>query len=290
MTRDLSAPMAASAAAVRPHRLRGLGLSGSIALAIVVLASAVAVLGVWIAPTDPLKIDLLSAFGEPSGSHLLGFDIQGRDVVSRLLTGARSAMAGPLLVVIIAMACGTALAIVSAWRGGRLDSLISSGMDIVFAFPGVLLAVLSVTIFGAGLIAAVIALSIAYTPYVARVLRSAALRERSLPYVEALQVQGLSGLTICARHLLPNLVPYIVAQTTILFGYAMVDLAAISYLGLGVQMPHPDWGLMIAENQTGISDGNSLPSIAAGVCIVVVVVAFNVLGDRLFGQAERKNR
>ena len=274
----------------RAGRIRGLGLSGQVALGVVLLAALIAVVGPMLATDDPLTIDLLSTFGGPTGGHLLGFDIQGRDVVSRLLVGARSSMIGPLMVVVLAMSAGTALAIAAAWRRGRVDAFISSGMDVVFAFPGILLAVLSVTIFGAGLIAAVVALSIAYTPYVARVMRAAALKERTLPYVEALQVQGASGLWICARHVIPNMVPYLVAQTTILFGYAMVDLAAISYLGLGVQIPKPDWGLMISENQSGIADGHTLPSLAAGLCIVVVVVAFNVLGDRLFSRAERIKR
>jgi peptide/nickel transport system permease protein len=117
---------------------------------------------------------------------------------------------------------------------------------------------------------------------VARVLRGAALRERSQPYIAALEVQGASATRICLRHLVPNIMPLIVAQATILFGYAMVDLAAISYLGLGVQPPDPNWGVMISENQSGILEGSWIAALSAGLCIVVVVVAFNVLGERLF--------
>jgi len=167
-----------------------------------------------------------------------------------------------------------------------IAAVISSGLDILFAFPGILLAVLATAIFGAGLPAAAISLSIAYMPYVARVLRGAALRERSQPYVAALEVQGASASSICLRHLIPNILPLIVAQATILFGYAMVDLAAISFLGLGVQPPKPDWGVMISENQTGIVQGYPLPALAAGLCIVAVVIAFNVLGERLFERAQ----
>ena len=141
-----------------------------------------------------------------------------------------------------------------------------------------------------GLVAAAIALAIAYMPYVARVLRGAALKERSQPYVAALEVQGASATSICLRHLIPNIMPLIVAQATILFGYAMVDLAAISFLGLGVQPPEPNWGVMISENQVGIPQGYPLPVLAACVCIVAVVIAVNVLGERLFEQAQEERR
>jgi peptide/nickel transport system permease protein len=196
-------------------------------------------------------------------------------------------MLGPLAVVIVSMAVGTLLAVTAAWRRGAADAVISSGLDILFAFPGILLAVLAAAVFGAGLPAAAIALSIAYMPYVARVLRGAALKERSQPYVAALEVQGASAPVICLRHLVPNMLPLIVAQATILFGYAMVDLAAISFLGLGVQPPNPNWGVMISENQSGIMQGYPLPALAAGVCIVAVVIAVNVLGERLFDRAAR---
>ena len=123
---------------------------------------------------------------------------------------------------------------------------------------------LAAAVFGAGLTAAAVALAIAYMPYVARVLRGAALRERGQPYVAALEVQGASATSICLRHIVPNMLPLIVAQATIMFGWAMVDLAAISFLGLGVQPPAPNWGVMISENQPGILQGYPLPALAAG--------------------------
>ena len=141
---------------------------------------------------------------------------------------------------------------------------------------------LATAVFGAGLTAAALALAVAYTPYVARVLRGAALRERSRPYVAALEVQGASATSICLRHLLPNLGALIVAQATILFGYAMVDLAAISFLGLGVQPPTANWGVMIEENQAGIAAGLSAARAERRLAIVLVVIAVNVLGERLF--------
>jgi peptide/nickel transport system permease protein len=266
--------------------LRATGPAGIASAIVIAIATFVALFGPLLAPYPPNLPDLSLAWVGPSGGHLLGFDFQGRDVLSRLLAGAQTAILGPLAVVIVSMTAGTLIAVTAAWRRGVTDSVISSGLDILFAFPGILLAVLAAAVFGAGLAAASIALSIAYMPYVARVLRGAALKERSQPYVAALEVQGASATSICLRHLVPNIAPLIVAQATILFGYAMVDLAAISFLGLGVQPPNPNWGVMISENQFGILQGYPLPALAAGVCIVTVVIAVNVLGERLFDQAQ----
>lgn len=267
--------------------LRATGPVGIASAVVIALAAFVACFGVLIAPYNPTVGNLTNAWVGPSASHLLGFDVDGRDVLSRLLAGTWTSMLGPLFVVGICIAAGTAIAIFAAWRGGAVDTFLSSGMDIVFAFPGILLAIVAAAVFGAGLTAASIALAIAYTPYVARVLRGAALRERNREYVAALEVQGVSSFRICLRHILPNIAPLIVAQATILFGYAMVTLAAISYLGLGVQPPAPNWGVMVSENQQGILTGAPFPALAAGICIVVVVIAFNLLGERLFDVASK---
>jgi peptide/nickel transport system permease protein len=259
-----------------------------VSAAVIVAATFVAVAGPLLAPYNPDLPQLSDYFIGPSPEHLLGFDAQGRDVLSRVLVGARTSMIGPLAVTLICMSLGSLLAVTAAWRGGAYDAVISSGLDIVFAFPGILLAVLAAAVFGAGLTAPVLALSVAYTPYVARVLRGAALRERVQLYVAALEVQGASSIAICLRHLIPNMLHLIVAQATTLFGYAMVDLAAISFLGLGIQPPAADWGVMVSENQQGIIQGYPIPSLAAGLCIVVVVVAFNILGERLYERGEAR--
>jgi peptide/nickel transport system permease protein len=266
-------------------RLRATGPVG-IASAVVIAAATVSGLfGPLLAPYDPGLPNLSLSWAGPAGGHLLGYDFEGRDVLSRLLAGAQSSVLGPLAVVILSVTAGTLLAVTAAWRRGVSDTVISSGLNILFAFPGILLAVLAAAVFGAGLPAAAIALSIAYLPYVARVLHGAALKERGQPYVAALEVQGASATAICLRHLVPNIGPLIVAQATILFGYAMVDLAAISFLGLGVQPPTANWGVMISENKYGLLLGHPLPAVAAGICIVTVVVAVNLLGERLFEQA-----
>ncbi len=267
-------------------RLRATGSAGIASAAVIAVAAFAAAFGPLLAPYDPDLPNLSLSWAGPVGGHLLGYDFEGRDVLSRLLAGAQSSMLGPLVVVILSVTAGTLLAVTAAWRRGVSDTVICSGLNIVFAFPGILLAVLAAAVFGAGLPAAAIALSIAYLPYIARVVRGAALKERGQPYVAALEVQGASATVICLRHVVPNIGPLIVAQATILFGYAMVDLAAISFLGLGVQPPTANWGVMISENQDGLLAGHPLPAVAASLCIVTVVIAVNLLGERLFEQAQ----
>lgn len=250
------------------------------------MASLVAIVGPLIAPHDPDSPNISKIWGGRESGHLLGYDANGRDLFSRLLDGARTAMVGPLLVVAISIGCGVVIAIVAAWRGGRLDGLVGAGLDIAFAFPGILVAILVAAMFGAGIAAAVTALSFAYTPYIARVVRGAAIQERSKPYIAALEVQGLSAVSICRRHLIPNIGGLIIAQATTLFGYAMVDLAAISFIGLGVQPPQADWGAMVNENLGGIVQGHPWPAALCGACLIMVVVAFNVLGERLMRTAD----
>ncbi|WP_445149646.1 ABC transporter permease [Baekduia sp. Peel2402] len=249
--------------------------------AVVGIAVFLAIFGPALAPQDPDASNLANAFVGPASGHALGFDAQGRDLLSRVLTGARTSMAGPFLVVVVAMAAGTTLAITAAWAGGWVDAAISTVLDIMFSFPAILLAVLAAAVFGPGITAPTLALGAAYTPYIARVLRGAALRERAREYIAACEVQGVSALAICARHLAPNLLPLITAQATLTFGYAMVDFAAISYIGLGVQPPTADWGVMVSSGQAGVLQGYPLESLAAGGSIVLVVVAVNLLGERL---------
>jgi peptide/nickel transport system permease protein len=250
---------------------------------IVGLAVFLAIFGPLLAPKDPNASNLTFQYVGPfkAQGYLLGFDSQGRDLLSRLMTGARTSVLGPVLVVLLSMALGSLISIVSAWRGGWADSVLGTVMDILFAFPAILLAVLTAAVFGPGLIAPTIALAIAYTPYIARVLRSAAVRERARDYIAAGEVQGLSAFAICFRHLLPNLAELFVAQATLVFAWAMVDLAAISFLGLGVQAPTADWGVMVSTGESGVLQGYPLESLSAGLCIVLVVVAVNLLGERL---------
>jgi peptide/nickel transport system permease protein len=280
-----SAPVA-SAPLVFPRtraRLAANRIVFGVCWAIVAIAVFLAIFGPLIAPHNPDYSQLQFQFVGPfkATGYLLGFDSQGRDLLSRLIVGARTSMLGPVLVMLMSMAAGCVIAVVSAWRGGWVDSAIGTVMDIMFAFPAILLAVLTSAVFGAGLLAPTIALAIAYTPYIARVLRSAAVRERAREYISAAEVQGLSTFAICFKHLIPNLGNLVVAQGTLVFAWAMVDLASISFLGLGVQPPTADWGVMVSTGETGVLQGYPLESLSAGLCIVLVVVAVNLLGERM---------
>ncbi|MGI9005472.1 MAG: ABC transporter permease [Streptosporangiaceae bacterium] len=254
-----------------------------VVLALLVLAALAAPL---IAPYPPDQGNILSANAPASAAHLLGTDAVGRDIVSRLIYGARLSLLGPALIIVFATTAGVALAISAVWIGGWYDLVVGRILDLLFAIPGLLVAIIAVAVLGTGLTAPVLALSLAYTPYIARVLRSVALRERQLPYIENCQLVGFSGWAICLRHLLPNVMPLIRAQATLAFGSALVDLAAISYLGLGVQPPTPEWGIMVSDGQSALLNGYPLESISAGLLIVIVVVLVNLLGERFAARAE----
>ena len=266
--------------------LRGTGVAGHLSALVLAIAGFIAVFGNMLAPHDPDLTNLSYAFVGPQPGHPLGFDSQGRDLFSRILAGARSSLLGPTAVVVLAMLVGTFLAVATAWKGGRFDRWVSAGLDVLFAFPAIVLAIIVSVIVEPSLMSATIALSIAYTPYIAR----AALRERARDYIAALEVQGLRAWVICVRHLGRNLVPLIVAQGAVLFGYAMVDLAAISFLGLGVRPPQADWGVMVSTGQSGVLQGYPLESLSAGVCIIAVVIAVNILGERLTERANSVSR
>jgi len=258
-----------------------LGPVATVSAIIFIGLALVAIFAPLIAPTSPTGVDPLNVFAPSSAQHLLGTDDTGRDILSRLIYGARPSLAGPLLVVLLSSTVGTALGVAAAWYRGIADAVLSRVFDLLFAFPGIVLALLAATLFGPGFIAPVLALSIAYLPLVARLMRAAAMKERSLPYVEALQIQGASPWRITMRHLLPNILPLLVVQATIGFGYALLDLAAISFLGLGLQPPTADWGVMIADGKPSILDGNPQQSLYAAAVDVIAVVAVNLVGERL---------
>ncbi|GAA1352471.1 ABC transporter permease [Streptomyces beijiangensis] len=271
-------------------RLRALGGDWlqRLCLLFLVVFVLVAAFAPWLAPQDPTFGDLGAGLVGPGAGHLLGTDQGGHDTFSALLEGSRTSLVGPLAVVLFSTATGIAVGLFSAWRGGWTDTVLGRLLDVLFAFPALLVAILAVAVFGKGMTAPVIAMSIAYMPYTARLVRGLALQEQARPYVAAYQVQGHSGLFIAVRRLLPNIGPTVLAQSTVNFGYALLDLAALSFLGLGVQPPTPDWGAMINQSQDAVLQGQPLSAIVPAVAVVLVVVAFNVvgenLGDRLAGR------
>lgn len=267
-----------------------MGPIGSVSVVVVLIVFAGALLAPLISPYDPTVGSVTQRYLGSSAQHLLGTDQAGRDIFSRLLWGARSSLIGPMIVVVVTAVFGTTIALVSVWWGGWVDSFLSRVLDLLFAFPNLLLAMLAIAVFGPSLTTAALALSVAYIPYTARVIRSTALRERALPYISSPQLQGISGTVITVRHLLPNVAPLIVTGATINFGFAMIELAALSFLGLGVQPPDADWGLMVSSGQQSLLQGYPAESISAGFCIIVTVAALGYIGERLGGRAAAGRR
>ncbi|MFI6324415.1 ABC transporter permease [Nonomuraea sp. NPDC050556] len=261
-----------------------------VALVVLVILVTAAALAPVVSPYDPLAVDFSAALSGPSADHLLGADQSGRDILSRLIYGARAGLLGPLLVVSVSTVLGALLGVVAAWCGGIVDTLLSRGMDLIFAFPALLLAIMMVSLFGPGLTAPIVAMSVAYAPYVGRLVRGVAMAEMSRPYIQAYRVQGWSGWVICVKHLVPNIAPLVLAQSAINFGYALMDLAALSFLGFGIQPPTPDWGAMINEGAGALLQGATLPALAPGIAVVITVVAFSMAGEGLADRVAQRER
>jgi len=266
---------------LRAPRARPANTAYLISLGVLAVLTLSAIFAPWVAPYDPDQVDLAAVYANPSSAHWLGTDGLGRDIMSRMIYGARTALLAPLIVVITSTVVGILLGLLAGWRGGWIDATLARVFDVVFAFPSLLIAIMAVALFGKGLVAPVIAMSIAYAPFVARLTRSLVASERSRPYVSAYRVQGFSGGWIALRRVLPNVTPIVGAQSTLNFGYVLAELAALSFLGLGVQAPTADWGAMINEAQAGLLGGHFLPAIVPAVAVVIVVVAVNVIGEEL---------
>lgn len=263
-----------------------LAVAGGIILSIIVLLAIFAPL---IAPYEPNAQDLSMSLHSASSEHIFGTDKQGRDIFSRVLFGARTTLLGAVLVVGISAVIGVPLGLIAAYYGGKIDSLITRVFDVILAFPALLLAFIIVAVFGKGLENAVIALGIVYIPMIARLVRSVALVEKEQTYVEAARNLGFSNFRIIFRHILPNCISPIVVQATIDLAYAILDLAALSFLGLGVQPPTADWGAMLEEGREYLLISPNT-SIASGFAIMITVISFNLFGDGLQQHFDPKQR
>jgi peptide/nickel transport system permease protein len=269
----------------RPRPSAGTAVA-AILISAIVLASSLAPVA---ARYDPDAQELSATLAPPSAAHPLGTDRLGRDLATRLAYGGRTTLLSALLVVAISTAIGTALGLLSGYRGGWLDSVLSRAFDVLLAFPALLLALVVAAAFGRGIENAIASLSAVYVPMIARLVRSACLVERKLPYVEAAKALGFSSARIMFRHILPNVAPLLLVQVAIDFGYSILDLAAMSFLGLGVQPPFSDWGAMLADSRDTLLVAPRL-ALAPGFAIMIVVVSFNLLGDALKDRLDRSPR
>ena len=256
---------------------------------IILIILLLAIFAPLVAPHDPNDSNLSLSLQPASSDHIFGTDKQGRDIFSRIIFGARTTILGAVFVVGISAFIGIPLGLIAGYFGGRIDSLITRMFDVILAFPALLLAFIIVAVFGRGLENAVIALGIVYVPMIGRLVRSVTLVEKEQTYVEAARSLGFSNYRIIFRHILPNCISPIVVQETIDLAYAILDLAAMSFLGLGVQPPTADWGSMLEEGRQYllISPNTAL---ASGFSIMITVIAFNLLGDGLQQHFDPKQR
>jgi len=245
-----------------------------------VFIAAACAIGPALAPLDPEKIDFLGRFKPPGAAHWLGGDQLGRDVLSRLLVGARTTVPLALAATVIGAGSGAVMGTLSAYLGGRWDEAIMRTVDAVMAIPGLLLALLIVSTLGKGSLNAMLAIGIAFAPGMARVTRSVALAARRQEYVAAAIARGEGGSWIVLREMLPNVVAPVVIEGTIRVAFAVMLLATLSFLGLGAQPPASDWGLMVSEARRFLHQAPWM-LIAPGVAIGLTAIGFNLLGDGL---------
>jgi peptide/nickel transport system permease protein len=252
-------------------------VAGAVVLLVVLLA---AVFAGQVAPYSPTRQDFRVERQPPDQVHLMGTDEFGRDVLSRVIFGARASLAAGAVAASIALGLGLVLGMSAAYYGGRLDNLIMRLMDVILAFPYILLAIAVVAILGPGLQNAMIAIGIVYVPHYARVIRGSVLSIRARDYVDAARALGASDNRVMWQHVLPNALAPVIVQTTLNVGTAIIDTAGLSFLGLGTQPPTPDWGNMLSAGRSYVIDS---PWIATfpGLAILVTVLAFNLMGDAL---------
>lgn len=275
------APTGDPRAAGRRRRVPELGVPAFVAVGFLIVVTLIAALAPLIAPYAPEAIDLNNVMAGPTGTHLLGTDNAGRDILSRIIFGARSTLVGPLGIVVLSILAGVPLGLLAAARGGAADTAISRAADLLLSFPSLLFAILAVSLFGPGFTTSILALAIAYVPSVVRLTRSLALGEKEREYVAAYRCAGFSDLAIYRRHILPNIAGILFAQAVVHFGYALIDLAVLSFLGFGVQPPTADWGSMVSDGQAALLQGHPEASLFAGLAIALTVMAVNVAGLRL---------
>lgn len=256
------------------------------AVVIATIVFALAIVGPAIAPYDPISTDLLARQRPPMGmsggdaGHPLGTDPLGRDVLSRVVAGARTSVTIAVLSLLLGGSVGTLLGMVAGYRGGWLGALITRGIDILIAFPSLLLALVLVVIAQASLWTVVWVLSLTIAPRFGRIVRGDVLAVRSREYVQAAAAVGCSGIRIVTRHIFPNVVSSILVLASLQVGGLMISEATLSFLGAGVPPPTPSWGGMISEGRSYV-DSFWWISAFPGVVLVLVVLSFNSIGDWL---------
>jgi ABC-type dipeptide/oligopeptide/nickel transport system permease subunit len=250
-------------------------------LGILAVAVLAAVLSPWITPYDPTATSFDSIYLRPGPAHWLGTDQLGRDLLSRIIDGARSTLLGSIALLALATSLGVLIGLTAAWHRGWVDTVLARVTDVMFAFPGLLFVIMIIAVFDSGTVTAVVGMGLAYAPVIAKFARAIALEELARPYVDSYRLQGVGGWELSARYVLPNMVPTLLGYLVVLFGDGLMSLATLNFLGFGSQPPSSDWGLMVEEGRAGVIQGILGPALVPGLTIAIVVVATNVVGVRL---------
>jgi peptide/nickel transport system permease protein len=267
-----------------------LALFGTVVMAGFILMAVFAPL---IAPYDPLSQDLADKFASPSAAHPFGQDELGRDILSRIIYGARISLTAGLAAVAIATGVGTLIGVVAGFFGRWPDSVLMRLMDVVLAFPSILLAIVIVTVLGPSLPNAMLAIGIVFVPQMARVVRSAVISVRERDYIEAERALGAGNAQIVFSGILPNSMAPLIVQATLTLATAILDVAALSFLGLGARAPSPEWGAMLTDafrSGFGVFLQGQHAIIFPGIAIALSVLSVNFIGDGLRDALDPRHR
>jgi peptide/nickel transport system permease protein len=272
--------------AVRLLASNPLTVTSAVVLLVVVLLALAAP---WVAPYGINDVDVANALQPPSAAHWFGTDDLGRDVFSRVIVAARVSLQVAVVSVTFAFVLGVLVGVVSGYVGGLLDTVLMRLVDVMFAFPVLLLALAIVAILQPGMATTMLAIGIVYTPIFARVARASTLSVRHEPYVQVSRTMGTPAATILRTHVLPNISGPLIVQTSLSLAFAILSEAALSFLGLGIQPPAPSWGGMLFSAQGFLGQAWWM-SVFPGAAIFVTVLAFNLLGDGLRDVLDPKQR
>lgn len=249
----------------------------------------VAIFGKWLMPFDPNYSDMTQSFLKPGGAHWFGTDQLGRDIFSRIIDGTHISLTVGLSAVAISLTIGTILGAIAGYRGGKADNTIMRFMDMMLAIPSILLAIAFMAALGKGIDKAVIAIGLVSIPEYARIVRGCILSVKENDYVQAAKVVGNKDVRIVFKHIMPNILSSIVVRATLGISTAVLDTAALGFLGLGVQPPYAEWGDMLGRARSFIFSA-PYTLIYPGIAITITVLAFNLLGDGLRDALDPKSR
>ncbi len=284
-----AAPPASAERTAQRERLRLLLRSKTFIAGAVIVGIFVifAIFGETLAPDDPFATDPIDDLAAPSGEHLFGTDRVGRDVLSRVIVGARDILIVAPAATLLATVVGTALGLVTGYFRGPVDDFLSRFIDALLAFPTVIIGILAIVALGTSKLTVIIVIGLVFAPIIARTVRAAVLQEREMEYVAAAQLRNERAPYILFAEILPNVMGPVMVEFTVRLGYAIFTVATLSFLGFGIQPPAPDWGLQVYEHYGLISGGYWWPVLFPALAIAILVVGVNLIADGIAGAFER---